>query len=238
MSLDCVMLLNLERREDRYWSAVGSLGVLGFYDDIIIRFLNHDGSAYKDTKSVQAAAVADGFDEFGGEWRANCRADAAWYWSYRCALRRIIEMNKTVLLLIDDFVPFHRWTYERFRALVSECLGDDHGFRIIQLMHTAGSIDTIDHTPHTSMLAKGLSGYVDYGVIINAEGAKLVLDTLKDHPYASPEHAYSIMTENQGGAPFFHGLWHTLDPILRGTYGFPSEWSVEGASYPEPWEVK
>ena len=33
MSLDRVMILNLKRREDRYWFAMGSLKTLQFPDD-------------------------------------------------------------------------------------------------------------------------------------------------------------------------------------------------------------
>ena len=239
MSLDCAMILNLERTEDRYWCAVGALSVLNFdvEGDRLIRFLNHDGQIYADVKSVHEAAIADGFEEFG-EWQAGYRAEAAWFWSYRCALREIVQMDKTVLLLIDDYVPIHGWTYERFCRLINECRSYDHGFRIIQLHDSATASDWVNNTPFSSSLAMGLSGFTDYGVLINAEGAELVLKTMKEVPRASPECAYSILARKQSDPEIYQGLWHTLEPIVRGVYGFRSNWSAEGPPYPEPWEVK
>ena len=117
MSLDCAMLLNLQRREDRYWFAMGNLKTLEFPNDRIIRFITHDGKDYPDIPSINQATVEDGFP-YMSEFVPHTRALAAWLWTWRCALRRIVEMDKTVLLLIDDHLPKHGWTYD---PAVSSC---------------------------------------------------------------------------------------------------------------------
>ena len=235
-----VMILNLERREDRYWCVIGALSTLEFnvYDDVQ-RFLTHDGIAYKDTKAVHEAAIADGFEEFS-EWRANYRAEAAWFWSYRCALRQIAEMDESVLLLTDDYAPKNNWTADRLWWLVHECFqaDPDHGFRILQLNYSASVAHRVDHTPATSNLAIGLAGYSDYALILNAEGAQLVLDTMRTHPGASPEETYHILRCEQANPEIYLGLWHTIDPICRKLYEFSSDnWSTAGRRTPEPWEI-
>ena len=241
MILDHVMLLNLEKREDRYFYALGALGVLGFpvYDDqFVIRFLTHDGLKYRDTKSVHEAAIADGFEEFS-EFRCGYRAEAAWWWSYRAALRRIIEMDATVLLLIDDHVPKRGWTYNRMCLLVEECDWDEkHGFRIIQLLCPEVYAHLVNNDPDTAMLAKGLAGYSDHGVIINAEGAELMLSVVKEYPADSPEGTYMMLMKLSDNPEMFRGLWHTIESIIEGShYNFRSNWSVNGPSIEEPWEA-
>ena len=101
--LDGVMIINLERREDRYWFAMGALRMLDFdvWDtEKVIRFIAHDGADYPNVESVQKAAINDGFEEFHG-LQGHTEGQTAWYWSWRCALRRIIELNKTLLLVVD-----------------------------------------------------------------------------------------------------------------------------------------
>ena len=218
MPLDGVMFINLERREDRYWFALGGLSRLQFPNGKIIRFISHDGQDYPDVEAVHHAAVADGFHEFA-EFSADTRNYAAWYWTYRCALRQIIETDKTVLLLIDDHLPKLGWSFLRLSYLVDYCeFREDHGlFRILQLAHSFyGHEQGFNQEPETSMLATGLTGGFDVGAIISPAGAKLLLETAKLEPLnAAPDSWYSRIYQRQDNPEYDYGLWHTLDLVCE-----------------------
>ena len=229
MWLDHVLLTNLKRREDKYFFALGALRTLGFdcfdpnsdpNNGQVLRFIAHDGLDYPSVKSVQEAAVADGFSELG-EYEFYNRAQAAWFWTWRCALRRIVEMeDKTVMLLIDDYIPKDGWTFTRFVDLVYSCIREapDHGFRIIQLTHSAYADERIpedNDKPYTTMLAQGLAGVANYGTILNAEGAQLLLDSIAQPPYVSPELSFGKIAKRQEAPEIFRGLWHTIDDVVH-----------------------
>ena len=226
MSLDSVMFINLERRQDRYWFAMGGLRTLGFnvHDDSqVVRFVAHDGQAYSDVAAVHNAAVADRFHEFA-DFTADTRNYAAWYWTYRCALRHIIEIDKTVLLLIDDHLPKPGWSFLRLSYLVDYCeFREDHGpFRILQLAHSFyGHEQGFNQEPETSMLAKGLTGGFDVAAIISPAGAKLLLEMAKLEPLnAAPDSWFSRIYQRQANSEYTYGLWHTLDPVCEHAFIF------------------
>ena len=215
MSLDHVMIMNLKRREDKYLFAMGGLGVLGFWGDMVIRFIAHDGQDYPDIESVNKAAVADGFDHFTGITPYN-KAHAAWIWTFQSALRYIIEIDKTVLLLIDDYFPKSGWTFLRLKALVGEAnwRGHNHGkFRILQLIKSQTGDEIVNSTPHTSMLAKRLSGISDCATVLNAAGAELLLRQYKETLGLIPADVFNRIARRRDEPEYFYGLWHTLDDI-------------------------
>ena len=114
------MLINLKRREDKWFFGLGWLHGLDYPGDRIIRFDAHDGLDYQDTESVVKAAVADGFEFFsnynGGDSNVD-KHQLCWFWSYCFALRTIVEMDKIVMLLLDDMLPFKNWDWRRIHHL-------------------------------------------------------------------------------------------------------------------------
>ena len=224
MGLDCAILINLQRREDRYWFALGGLNRLEFTEAQVIRFIAHHGQDYPDVESVHNAAVDDGFDYFS-EFRADTRNYAAWYWTYRCALRRIIEMDKTVLLLIDDHLPKPGWTFRRLSYLVDYCefRSGDHGdFRILQLCHSFyGHEQGFNQDPETGILSRGLAGGFDIGSIISPNGAKLLLDVSAYEPLNSaPDSWYSRIYKQSDDPAYLYGMWHTLDEVCEHAFDY------------------
>ena len=225
MSLDCAMLINLNRREDRYWFAMGGLSRLEFTAAQIIQFTARDGLDYPDIESVHNAAVADGFPEFS-EFTAPTRNYAAWYWTYRCALRHIIETDKTALLLIDDHLPKPGWTFKRLSYLVDWCEFiaevDSEPFRILQLTHSFyGREQGFDQDPQTGILAKGLTGGIDTATILNADGANLLLEMASQKPYSTaPDSYFSRLRIRKDESEYAYGLWHTLDEICEHAFIF------------------
>ena len=226
--LDGVMVINLERRIDRYFFVLGSLRSLKFNiypdDRQVIRFSAHDGEDYPDIESIQKAAGADGFKEFQRGLTGFTKGQTAWYWSWRCALRHIIEIDKTVLLLIDDYVVKPDWSYSRVYNLVSECEQDPHGFRILQLAHSTFSDARVAHEPHTSMLAKGLSGSNDNGTILNPAGAQLLLDLAAEDPVGPPDADFGKLAKRLNDPAYAYGVWYTLEDIIEhATFEFESD---------------
>ena len=215
--LDHAMIMNLKRREDKYLFAMGWLTAVGFWGDLVIRFIAHDGQDYPDTESVHKAAVADGFDHFA-DFIALNRGHAGWIWTFQSALRHIIEIDKTVLLLIDDYFPKHDWTFNRLRQLVAEAHwhGHNHGdFRILQLLKSQTGDEIVDSMPHTSMLAKGLSGIQDCATVLNAAGAELLLRAYKEQPGVIPANIFNRIGQRRDEPEYFYGLWHTLENICE-----------------------
>ena len=79
----------------------------------------------------------------------------------------------------------------RLCRLVDSCLREEeeHGpFRILQLMHTHLGDERVEgkHKSYTSMLAKGLAGTMNVATILNAEGAKLLLEIASQSPLDFP----------------------------------------------------
>lgn len=226
--LDGVMIINLERRIDRYYFALGALNALEFNvypgDENVIRFIAHDGQAYPDLKSVQEDAIRDGFEEFGRGLQGYSKEQTAWYWSWRSALRRIVEVDKTLLLLIDDYVLKPGWTYWRVYNLVSECEQSDHGFRLLQLARSTVSEARYTHKPHTSILAKGLSGPIDNGTILNPAGAQLLLDIAAEDSLGAPDVDFGKLARKLNNLSYYAGIWYTLDDIVQhAQYDFQSD---------------
>ena len=226
--LDGVMIINLERRADRYYFAVGALSSLEFNiypgDENVIRFIAHDGADYPDIESVQEDAVRDGFEEFGRGFQGFSKEQTAWYWSWRAALRRVIEIDKTLLLLIDDYTLKPGWTYWRVYNLVSECEQSDHGFRLLQLAQSSVSEARYVHKPYTSILAKGLSGPIDNGTILNPAGAQLLLDIAAEDPLGSPDVDFGKLARKLNNPACYAGTWYTLDDIVQhAQYDFQSD---------------
>ena len=152
--INYVMLTNLERSIDRFYFALGRLSAVGV--DIksahtpIVRHIAHDGRDYASEEEVREAAIADGFAEFESYDYLVSRTRAAWWWTWRCALRHIIELDAVlqgmVLLLIDDWMPRPQWTWDRIVGLAGAASRfKEHGFRIIQLLGSQYS-DEVTHS--------------------------------------------------------------------------------------------
>lgn len=220
MKLDRVMLINLDRREDKYWFAMGVLLHLGYHRELIERFSAHDGQAYKSVKDVHDAAIADGFPIFA-EWESSRKTQAAWFYTWCCALREIADKDKTTLLLIDDILPKPFWTYDRMSMLVGNCYTLDESFRIIQLMYTRFAHELYDpHQHYNTILAKGLAGSGDQANIFSPSGAAHLLDVCtKSHCPKTSHGSLEILFYSSDQT----GLWHTIDEICGGLFGWDSD---------------
>ena len=218
--LDKVLLINLDRRKEKYWFALGVLSHLRYDRNRIERFNAHDGQNYESVKDVHDAAIADGFPIFA-EWESNNKNIAVWFWTWCCALRHIAQSDETVLLLIDDILPKPFWTYDRLSLLVRYCYRLDENFRMCQLMHTRMAHEVFDpHQHYNEILARGLAGSGDQANVFSPSGAAHLLDVCTNRPCpATPHGSLEILFRREDRT----GLWHTVDEICEGLFTWESD---------------
>ena len=240
--IDHMIIPNLDRRPERWAYMLGVLDHARFPirdKNIVMRFSSHDGQDYDGLIEVCDAAIADGFDFFEEVKQRppgipeRYQYHAAWYWTWASILRKIIEMkNKTVMFMIDDKVPVWNWDWGRFKRLANELKGseavDQHGkFRAIQLCPPSNELLSPHKYEWSSMVGKGLTGDKDFALILNAMGAKLLLDIQAEHPTlfdTSRYITYIARREAEDPKRYFEGLWHTLDGLVcQGYYEHPSD---------------
>ena len=223
--VDRVLIMNLRRRTDRWWFALGALGALQFplsddysWDNLIVRFMAHDGKDYPDDHAVREAAIADGFPHFQNYRRAG-RFITAWDWTWISAIRAIAESDKITLMSIDDYVPVPGWTFQRIKRIAAECYDESAeygGFCGLQLRQNIRGKNKIEIKPHTSVLQKGFVPN-DQALILSPEGASILLDFFKSTPpYGPPDRILKkfawdlIDNENLSGR-----FWHVIDPVYK-----------------------
>ena len=224
--IDEILVMNLQRREDKWWFMRGALGVLGFPHRKIVRFIAQSGLYYPDVDAVHHAAVADGFSHFDN-FRTRSPQSSAWFWTWVSALRHICDSNKITLLLIDDATPLMGWSWLRFQHLTAEaCRHRRHGdFRAIQLSkNTVQRSRLPSYKPYSSMLHPGFAGCSDNGVILSAAGASLLLEVHTCSPGAPNLNFLKIAELGVDDPDYFKGLWHTLDQVVNtATFSWKSD---------------
>ena len=227
--IESVLVLNLERRYDKWMFALGGLRALDFdigtERGVVERVLAHDGIAYESCEAVINAAVNDGFEYFDGyEWMSDRRA-IAYCWSWASIMRRVIELNKTVMFILDDQLPMLGWNYWRLCKLINDA--DKHGeMRIIQL--NASLTPNPNSEVVDPMLARGIGGPCDFGFILRSAGAQLFLNAqripIQDEgvPWDFPPVDLRRMCKGLLEMDCTTGIYHTLDPVVA-----PSQYKFE-----------
>ena len=229
--IDHVMLMNLKRREDKWFFALGALRVADFpiHHETIIRFLSHDSRKYNRVSSVIKAAVDDGFPYFTKYTRPHdplAKRVLAWQWTWASALRRIVRMNRCVMLLIDDFVPAFNWKWFRYKKLVEECYQLNSDFKGLQ-MRTNSKAQTVKPAikPYTSMLGEGFYGSNENALILTKAGAEILLELhAENFPDEGNRNTNTLSQRGLTDEKYKKGFWHTLEPIVDGGgYDFKSD---------------
>ena len=220
----------------------GHLDAQGFPLDKVIRFHSHDGMAFDSVADVIESAVADGFSYFRkysedreiDDRDAVRKARLCWFWTYVSALRKIVEMNKRVLLFIDDCLPKRNWDYKRLRDLVEECevfcKKEGTTFKILQLSARCdASIHLPDIPYYSSMLRKGLYGIDEGGYVFSRSGARLFLKLYEDiFPKEIIYIAEHISKRGVTNKKFEDGFWTVIDPAFNNHFPERSNSDLRG----------
>ena len=226
--IEKVVVMNLEKRIDKLYFVLGALKAAGFpinhssftWNDFFVRSVSHDGSQYAGTLEVCRSAVADGFDYFSSfseNLEQYSKYIVAWAWTWGSTLRKIAELDKTVMLLIDDVTPVYMWTHERYCLLAGEC-AEDSSFKVLQLRIRSKRQPRylLFSECFTSLIGKGFMGRMNYGLILNKAGAELLLDAQATSPVVYPNADMHKITEwGRKDRRFYDGLYHTLDPVVE-----------------------
>ena len=225
-----VVVMNLEKRIDKLYFVMGALLVAGFpvkprkarfsWDEFFVRSISHDGDLYDSVDDVCKAAVADGFEWFSDYCRVPGKEQkyvVAWAWTWGSTLRKIAELDQTVMLLIDDITPVYMWTYMRYCRLAKECAKDPE-FKVLQLRTQAGripqSLPPVEY--FTSLVGKGFMGRCDQGLVLNKAGAELLLEAQATPPIVHPgEDTMKITEWGRKDQRFYDGFYHTLDDVVE-----------------------
>lgn len=195
--IERVLVLNLDKRRDKWMTMLGSLKGAGFdiHPDgkMVYRVSAKDGSTYENGDAVKEAAVADGFDYFWGYDWTGARA-IAWCWSWARVMREIIRSDKITMFILDDMPPTPGWNYVRFCDLTKDAMRDadwDH-FKILQL--NPGMALKQDGKMINPMIGQGISGACDFGFVLSPVGAQLLLDAQRTPIYSDQGHPYDLPT--------------------------------------------
>ena len=225
-----VVVMNLERRIDKFFFVAGGLRVSGFpiehsynfdWDDFLVRSISCDGESYVDAESVCKDAVDNGFKYFPEHLSAfdptkERKYLCAWAWTWARTLREIAERDETVMLLIDDTTPAFLWTYERYCRLADEPMPTP-----VKAIQLATQIDRLPcKMPpvnyFNSILGTGFMGSIDHGLILNRSGAELLLEVQAMEPFMGPANDLRKITEwGLADKRYFDGLYHTLDFVIQ-----------------------
>ena len=109
--IETVLILNLERRPDRFWACYGANLAAGTPMERVMRVEATPGSDFKDKAALVRATTEDGFPEFdylvqelaaddpNSQLELNIKSQA---WNYCQMLRYLKETNQSGLILYDD----------------------------------------------------------------------------------------------------------------------------------------
>ena len=228
--IDHVMLMNLKRRDDKWYFALGNLQHAGFRLNRVIRFHSHDGLDYDSTDAIIKAAVADDFPYFvnyNDEDNKLRRAQLCWFWTYVSALRDIVRMNKRVMLLIDDVLPVRDWSWDRLCALTEECIKADkregRSFRGIQLRHACNPTRRLPKIEiYSSVVSEGLYGLNENGYILSKSGADMFLNVYEEvFPLEIIFITEFISKRGVTNKRYRSGFWTVLDEVIGDYDGEP-----------------
>ena len=226
--IEKVVTINLKRREDKWWFALGTYrhldiplcGDYGLWGDTVIRFEAHDGQQYQDLDAIRKAAIADGFPHFDRMlYDGAMRGELALCWSWASALRYIIELDMTVLCLYDDYTLLPHWPWGRVNQLIRE-LANRHPVKLIQLRPSEfPNLTTPSRPPFSSNLGHGIGGSTDTCTILNREGAEILFQASTEYFKDStrlgpPPDAYrNVWLRGENDEQYREGIYHTIECI-------------------------
>ena len=199
MHIEGVIFFSLKRRRERFWAQMGALKSRYVPDEVIYPMDAMDGADYETSRDVINAAVADGFPHFGAltdDWLAKGyttgeRGSLATTWSFLRAFRKVIELDKPSIVMVDNF--FLSRNFGEFQQLFDDVESLEQ-LKIIQLHHWDSRFDSpINSEDYVRVpwyrehegkhLTKGLAGTGDSVIFLTPAGAELLLHWCAERPY-------------------------------------------------------
>ena len=226
--IDHIIIINLKRREDKWYFMLGTLASAQFdihRKDFIKRYIAHDGKDYRDEIQVRDAAVADGFEYFArydGSDRKVLAGQMALNWTWASGLRTIVEMPKDsmALFLQDDRYPSPKYSADRVEGLARQAVRDrEHGdFLGLQLNLGMGSGE---YGPSSS-LNRGWIGSGHGAFLLSPNGAAVLLNRFSAYQEGFVPLGTLVSDIGKRGRydeKSYKGFWHVGENAFY-SYGF------------------
>ena len=201
-----VIVINLPFREDRRHYMTGHLETVGVPAGCIDFFPAKYGGDYENSRAVQAAAEADGFPFLNRHPNNDPRAKNhnAYNWTWAQILRNITQTAMTALVILDDYLLRVDWSSLCMCTVFLNRTQSE--FKILQIgWQNLWEDDNIRIDLVSSFVARGIRSYGDYATILNAEGAKLILERMEKRPSCNMErHFYNLSRFEKNKTGLFH----------------------------------
>ena len=226
--IDRIIIINLKRREDKWYFMLGTLASAGFdihRKDFIIRYIAHDGKDYRDEIQVRDAAMADGFEYFAhynGKGQKILVGQMALNWTWASGLRTIAEMPKDsmVLFLQDDRYPSPKYPADRVEQLARQAVSDrEHGDFLGLMLNI--QMESGEYSPSSS-LNRGWVGCGHGAFLLSPNGAAVLLNrfsTYQEGFVPLGTLVADIGKRGQYDEKFYKGFWHVGENAFY-SYGF------------------
>lgn len=211
-----VYVLNLPHRLDRKYFMMGHLETIGLHKDDVDFFPAQFGLDYASSDEIIAAAVADGFPNFEKWDNRLKRITIAYNWNWCAMLRKVIESDSVVLILLDDRML--KITWEMLCNNVRFLSENYSPFHILQM----GWARTLTHDylykpgeVINGFIAKGFGGFGDWGTVISPAGAVRLMEPIHNNR----ERGEGLFFKwSQADYAEKKGLFHFIYPQIDGTY--------------------
>ena len=240
-TLDRVIILNLERRIDRFHFILGSMKTLEFpgvweaahgnYDGLIMRYIAHDYKDYNSPDEIVEAAARDGFPELADHMehlKKRYTAEMGWLgrfatlWSQAALFRYIADNNQNAIYLLDNHSFTCRYPYSRVLKVLRDATGRwSVPLLIIQLGFDVGNIPNYQNT---TFVNDGLLLRWDQALYMTPRGAELLLGLITQKAQYSDGDMMArlddFMSDSRANK---EGCYHLLDPMIGLGWNFDSD---------------
>lgn len=210
-----IIVPNLKRRPDRWFTCLGYLLAQGIPDRIIEYWEAHDGSDYESVHEARTAASKE-FDtsKYLMEDGASQSWDYCWLWTWHEIITAIAnESDDSVprLVLLDDHAIV--LDYEQIREYVRVLYEIPAPFRILQFTPTRRNnslvplktdLERVDAAP--KILKHGLTGSGDLATLISPLGARDLIELANENPCESPESLMWIAAWNRPQSGYYSAV--------------------------------
>lgn len=221
--LERVSILNLKRRSDKWYFAVGALMALNFPLERLNRFIAHDGLDYADIDGIVRAAELDGFDLSckyldcinTGKKDGYERQLMATNWSYCSVLRHINEQNRLHIWMLDEFFPQYYWAWDRLSVWAKIVMEEYGSNRIVCQLARSNRMNYPRFEDYKAQewrhnVGEGFCSAQDGAFLLNAAGADFFLQR-----FLAPPHGCILRTTRAFLKEKPSGLFHAIEPIFE-----------------------
>ena len=241
-TLDRVIILNLERRIDRFHFILGAMNMLEFpgvweavagdYNRLIMRYIAHDYRDYNSPDEIVEAASSDGFPELahyidhletverriGGREKIGLLGRFSTLWSQMSLFRYIVENKLNAIYLLDNHSFNYRYPYERVLKTLRSCVS--HGVAMILQIGCSKRFSPIYNSG--VFFGKGLLNGWDQAFYLTPEGAEFLLHlALKVCPHKG-DMMDRLRNSDENGLDFAK-CSHLLEPMINKSWVFDSD---------------